>query len=191
MKHSKSIYLSLTLASLCLLGACSHLKAPTTPTERDGAPTNPRNVDDVPNAQPKLEPLSKYGNPASYEVFGKTYHVLKKAPPHGQTQKGLASWYGTKFHGKRTSSGEPYDIYGMTAAHKNLPLPTYVLVKNLNNNKEIIVKVNDRGPFVEDRIIDLSYAAAKKLGVYQQGTAPVSVTIIDPTHPSYLKKDKG
>lgn len=178
------------LINLSFLGGCSHTQAPVlqacTPTEVDGAPLNPLCVKDIPDAIPKLEPLSRYGNPASYEVFGKTYHVLKKTY-HGATEKGLASWYGTKFQGKRTSSGEPYDLYLMTAAHKNLPLPTYVSVKNLKNNKEIIVKVNDRGPFAEGRIIDLSYAAAKKLGIFEIGTAPVSVTVIDPSDPSYLK----
>lgn len=186
------------LVSLHFLGGCSHTQAPVqqgccTPpliqvTELDGAPLNPLCIHNIPDAKPKLEPLSRYGNPATYEVFGKTYHVLKKTQ-HGDTQKGMASWYGTKFHGRRTSSGEPYDLYSMTAAHKNLPLPTYVSVKNLKNNREIIVKVNDRGPFVGDRIIDLSYAAAKKLGVFEHGTAPVSVTVIDPAHPSYLNLD--
>lgn len=167
---------------LLILTACSHLNSP----EKDGPPLNPQNIEHIPNAKPKPELLSRYGNPESYEVFGKTYHVLKKVQ-HGHTQTGMASWYGTKFQGKRTSSGEPYDLYSMTAAHKHLPLPTYVSVKNLQNNREIVVKVNDRGPFVNDRIIDLSYAAAKKLGIFEVGTAPVCVTIIDPAHPDYIK----
>ncbi len=120
---------------------------------------------------PKLEPHSRYGNPDQYHVLGKTYHVLSTSK--GFKQRGLASWYGTKFHNKRTSSGETYDMYEMTAAHKTLPLPTYVKVKNLENNREIIVKVNDRGPFHDGRVIDLSYAAAKTLGVLKNGVAKV------------------
>src|SRR5688572_1509234 len=108
-------------------------------------------------------PRSKYGNPESYEVYGETYHVLPSA--RGYSERGMASWYGEDFHGKRTSSGEPYNMHAMTAAHKTLPLPSYVRVTNLQNRREIIVRVNDRGPFVEDRIIDLSFAAATELGV--------------------------
>lgn len=184
----KKFLLTTVIITLCTLSACSTTHKPAVkPTGIvDGAPFNPKCVDHIPDAQPKPEILSKYGNPRTYEVFGKKYHVLPKTK-HGHTQKGMASWYGTKFQGKRTSSGEPYDLYSMTAAHKNLPLPTYVKVKNLKNNREIVVKVNDRGPFVDDRIIDLSYAAAKKLGIFEFGTAPVSVTVIDPTHPDYLK----
>lgn len=175
---------TITLITLCFLSGCAHhIEKPIV----DGPPLNPKCVDHIPDAQPKSEPLSRYGNPASYEVFGKKYHVLPKTK-HGHTQTGMASWYGSKFHGKRTSSGEPYDLYGMTAAHKHLPLPTYVKVKNLKNDREIVVKVNDRGPFVDDRIIDLSYAAAKKLGIFEFGTAPVSVTVIDPMHPNYIRK---
>jgi len=156
---------------------------------KDGPPLHPKPVDHIPDAQPKAEPLSRYGNPAVYEVFGKKYHVLTKdKAKHGHSQSGLASWYGAKFHGRRTSSGEPYDLYGMTAAHRHLPIPTYVKVKNLKNDKEIVVKINDRGPFVDNRIIDLSYAAAKKLGIFEFGTAPVKITIIDPLHPDYIRK---
>lgn len=144
----------------------------------DYAPSNPENVDHVGDAVPKVEPLSKYGNPESYVVRGKRYYVLKGAK--GFKQRGIASWYGQKFHGRRTSSGEAYDMYKMTAAHKTLPLPTYVRVKNLRNGKTVIVRANDRGPFHEGRIIDLSYAAAKKLGVIAQGTAPVEIQAIDP-----------
>ena len=102
-----------------------------------------------------MEPKSRYGNPESYVVFGKRYYV--KDSSKGYVETGIASWYGTKFHGRRTSSGETYDMYAMTAAHKTLPLPTYVEVTNLNNGRSIIVKVNDRGRFHEIRIIDLSY----------------------------------
>lgn len=124
----------------------------------------------------KVEARSRYGNPDSYHVLGKTYHVLDSANSFKQT--GLASWYGTKFHDKRTSSGEPYNMHALTAAHKTLPLPTYVKVYNQDNGREIVVKVNDRGPFHEGRIIDLSYAAAKALGVVKNGVAHVVVEAV-------------
>lgn len=145
---------------------------------RDSAPSNVRlDASKIRNAVPANEPFSRYGNPESYTVMGKTYRVLKSN--QGFVQKGEASWYGTKFHGKKTSSGEDYDMYAMTAAHKTLPLPTYVEVKHLKNGKKIIVKVNDRGPFHNGRIIDLSYAAATKLGIAGTGTGPVEIRAIN------------
>src|SRR5690606_6096907 len=117
----------------------------------------------------------------SYEVFGKRYYVMKDA--RGYVERGIASWYGEKFHGRRTSSGETYDMYAMTAAHKTLPLPTYVEVTNLQNGRRVVVRVNDRGPFHENRIIDLSYTAAAKLGIIGPGTALVEVRAIDPGAP--------
>lgn len=141
----------------------------------DGPPARPRDVSNVPDAVPRDEPRSRYGNPDSYEVHGRRYQVLESAD--GFVQRGIASWYGKKFHGKRTSSGEPYNMYAMTAAHKTLPLPSYVTVKNLRNGREVTVKVNDRGPFVDNRIIDLSYAAAAKLGMLKTGTAPVEIRL--------------
>ena len=147
--------------------------------ESDGAPLGyGKRWNEIPDAVPKVELRSKYGNPASYEVFGKRYYVLDSS--EGFKQKGDASWYGTKFHGQRASSGETYDMYLMTAAHKTLPLPTYVEVKNLKNGRTAIVKVNDRGPFHDGRIIDLSYAAATKLGVVASGTAPVEIRALTP-----------
>jgi len=125
---------------------------------------------------PSNLPKSKSGNPSSYVVFGRRYYVMDSA--HGFVQRGIASWYGTKFHGRKTSSGEVYNMHAMTAAHKTLPLPTYVRVENLSNGRSAVVKVNDRGPFVGDRIIDLSYAAAQKLGVAGPGTAEVEITVI-------------
>ncbi len=119
---------------------------------------------------------SKSGNPSSYVVFGKRYHVLDSAD--GFVQRGIASWYGTKFHGRKTSSGEVYSMHAMTAAHKTLPLPSYVHVKNLDNGRSTVVRVNDRGPFIQGRIIDLSYAAAKKLGVNGPGTAKVEISVV-------------
>jgi rare lipoprotein A len=123
-------------------------------------------------------PRSKYGNPESYEVNGQTYRVLDTA--RGYRERGLASWYGEDFHGKRTSSGEPYNMHAMTAAHRTLPLPSYVRVTNLQNRREVIVRVNDRGPFHGDRIIDLSFAAATELGIVRDGTAEVEVVAVDP-----------
>jgi rare lipoprotein A len=134
----------------------------------------------VPDAQPAAEPRSRYGNPPTYEVAGQRYHVLKTAT--GYRERGHASWYGSKFHGRRTSSGETYDMFAMTAAHKTLPLPSYVRVTHLGNGRSIVVRVNDRGPFHPDRIIDLSYTAAVKLGFLEQGTALVEVEAITPTH---------
>ena len=121
---------------------------------------------------------SRIGNPDSYEEFGERYKVLQSS--NGFREKGLASWYGIDFHGRDTSSGEVYDMYEMTAAHKTLPLPTYVRVSNLDNGRSSIVKVNDRGPFIEGRIIDLSYAAAYRLGITGPGTANVEITALEP-----------
>lgn len=147
--------------------------------EKDGAPALAKNVS-FKEPVPVNEPLSRYGNPAEYLVDGRKYEVLKSST--GYKTRGIASWYGTKFHNQRTSSGEPYDMYVMTAAHKTLPLPTYVKVRNLSNGREAVVKVNDRGPFHADRVIDLSYAAALKLGVFPKGTAPVEIeTLKGPT----------
>lgn len=146
--------------------------------EQDRAPERPRDVSNIPDAVPKEEPRSRYGNPDSYEVFGKRYHVMRDG--NGYVERGIASWYGTKFHGRRTSSGESYDMYAMTAAHKSLPLPTYVEVINLENRNSVVVKVNDRGPFHDNRIIDMSYAAARKLGMLDKGTALVEVRSINP-----------
>ncbi len=129
------------------------------------------------DAIPRAGPRSRYGNPASYEVFGKRYHTLKSS--QGFRERGIASWYGKKFHGRNTSSGEVYDMYQMTAAHKHLPLPSYVKVTNLENGRSAILKVNDRGPFHENRVIDLSYAAALKLGVAKKGTAFVEISAVN------------
>ncbi len=126
--------------------------------------------------KPQNLPLSRYGNRATYSVEGKDYDVMLSAK--GYKSRGIASWYGTKFHKRLTSSGDPYDMYQLTAAHRTLPLPTYVRVKNLENGRSAIVKVNDRGPFRKDRILDLSYAAAKQLGVFAKGTALVEVEAI-------------
>lgn len=129
-----------------------------------------------PDAVPQAEPRSKYGNGPFYEVNGHRYQVMPSS--HGYQERGVASWYGEKFHGRPTSSQEPYDMHAMTAAHRTLPLPTYVRVRNLANGKSVIVRVNDRGPFVDNRIIDLSYAAATKLDMVRDGTSLVEVTAL-------------
>jgi rare lipoprotein A len=143
----------------------------------DGPSSRSMSPSDVKDAEPRNEPLARYGNHSPYTVLGKTYTVLPSSK--GYHERGLASWYGSKFHGRRTSSGEVYDMHLATAAHKSLPLPTYVEVTNLDNGRKMTVKVNDRGPFHKGRIIDLSYAAAIKLGVDKTGTARVDVRAID------------
>lgn len=148
------------------------------PNQRDGAPDYPIDISTIPDPVPHPEPKSKQGNPASYVVFGKRYYVMDE--PVDYVQRGLASWYGTKFHGQKTSSGETYDMYAMTAAHKTLPLPSYLQVKNLRSGRTIVVRVNDRGPFHDNRIVDLSYSAAKKLDIVRTGTAYVEIRDITP-----------
>jgi rare lipoprotein A len=144
---------------------------------RDSAPSGSVSIPDLPDdAVPRPEPRSRYGNGPVYEVLGQTYRVMDSSS--GYEERGVASWYGKKFHGRLTSNREPYDMYAMTAAHKTLPLPTYVRVRNLRNNRSIVVRVNDRGPFVHNRIIDLSYAAALKLDMVRDGTSMVEVTAI-------------
>lgn len=143
----------------------------------DGAPATGLTAADVHDAVPQNEPRARYGNHSPYQVFGRTYHVLPSGT--GYVERGTASWYGTKFHGRRTSSGEPYDLSLATAAHRTLPLPTYAEVTNLDNGRKVVVKINDRGPFKEGRIIDLSYGAALRLGMTGTGTARVEVRTIE------------
>lgn len=178
-----------------VLASCSSSRAPTgtaaTPAaggslsgpsefdrpHKDGAPWWDVDVSKIQDAIP----MPHYGpvKASPYVVFGKQYYPIADARRYKAT--GPASWYGTKFHGQATANGEAYDLYGMTAAHKTLPLPSYVRVTNLENGKSVILRVNDRGPFYSDRIIDLSFAAAKKLGYAEKGTAQVHVEGIDPT----------
>ncbi len=163
----------LALSAVFLLFSCAD------EVVKDSAPSaSSVDIDSIPDAVPRSEPRSKYGNPNSYEVFGKRYHVMKDSA--GFTQRGIASWYGNKFHGRRTSNGESYDMYAMTAAHKTLPLPSYIEVTNLKNKKHVVVRVNDRGPFHENRILDLSYTAARKLGIVDSGTGLVEIRVIEP-----------
>jgi rare lipoprotein A len=145
--------------------------------KQDLGPKQHLDMSKAPDAVPKVEPPSRGGNKSRYEVWGKSYSVM--ASSLGFKQRGLASWYGQKFHGHLTSNGETYDMYAMSAAHKSLPLPTYARITNLANNKVVIVRVNDRGPFHGDRVIDLSYAAASKLDYRKTGVAQVLVEAID------------
>ncbi len=144
----------------------------------DSAPSRSVDVSRIPDATPKYEERKRAGNKSPYQVFGKTYYVMPEST--GFSQKGVASWYGTKFHGHLTSNGERYDMYEMTAAHKTLPIPSYVRVVNKDNGREVVVRVNDRGPFHGGRIIDLSYAAAIKLGYQNKGTANVEIFALEP-----------
>lgn len=151
------------------------------PTVKDGPPHHFVDVSKIPNVTPRKLPKSRYGNPKTYTINGKHYHVLNTAK--GYDERGIASWYGTKFQGHLTSSREPYNMFAMTGASPVLPIPSFVRVTNLENKKSIIVKINDRGPFAPNRIIDLSYAAAKKLGYALKGTALVEVTALNIARP--------
>jgi len=166
---------------LALLSACGTLSRSGGYFEDDGPETNPpADVANVPDAVPKAEPRSVTGN-KSYVVYGVTYSPLTDSRDY--RERGIASWYGKKFHSKRTSSGEPYDMYAMTAAHKTLPLPSYARVRNLQNGRSVVVRVNDRGPFLHNRLIDLSYAAAARLGILGTGTGVVEVEAVSPEEP--------
>lgn len=149
-----------------------------TGSSSDAAPSRSIDVSRIPDVVPRREEVIRAGNISPYTVLGGTYEIMETS--RGYRETGLASWYGSKFHGRLTSNGEIYDMYQITAAHKTLPIPAYVLVRNLDNNREIIVRVNDRGPFHEDRIIDLSWAAASKLGYADHGVARVEVIALDP-----------
>jgi len=161
--------------------AAAPAPVPSVP-ERSTPPPPPANLQDIPDAIPRAEPRSTRGNPVYYEVFGKRYYILATA--EGYRERGVASWYGPDFHARPTSSGEPYDMYAMTAAHKTLPIPAYARVTNLTNGRSIIVRINDRGPFVANRIIDLSYTAAHKLDMTRAGTAFVEVEVLTPGAPA-------
>jgi len=150
--------------------------------DRDSTPGGPPpDLNRIPEPQPKVEPRSQYGNKSPYTVLGESYRVLPSAS--GYVERGIASWYGNKFHGYTTSTFEKYDMYAYSAAHKTLPLPSYARVTNLENGRSVVVRVNDRGPFVQNRIVDLSYVAAVKIGVWPKGTAMVEVRAIDPARP--------
>ncbi|MFJ4590854.1 hypothetical protein BK674_23940 [Pseudomonas moraviensis] len=192
LPNNKPLKLVAFAALAVLVASCTTSRTPTQKTpstavraqpgldinraHKDGAPWWDVDVSRIPDATPTLHTGPYKANP--YTVLGKTYFPLQESKTY--VASGTASWYGTKFHGQNTANGEVYDLYGMSAAHKTLPLPSYVRVTNLDNHKTVILRVNDRGPFYSDRIIDLSYAAAKKLGYAETGTARVKVEGIDP-----------
>ncbi len=183
MNVRRALAAPLGIAVAAALTACLSTPRQETPvyTVPPESLTPPPIPDSVPDAIPRIEPRARSGNPPFYEVFGKRYYVLSSSV--GYWERGVASWYGPGFHRVRTSTGEPYDMYAMTAAHKTLPLPAYVRVTNLLNGRSVVVRVNDRGPFVGNRIIDLSYTAAAKLDMLRNGTAMVDVRTIDPSAP--------
>jgi rare lipoprotein A len=169
---------------MALIAGCSsapHRRAVAPVTSVPASPTRPPEGQ-VPDAIPRYEPLSRYGNPPFYVVGGRRYAVLPTS--NGYIERGVASWYGTEFHGLKTSTGEPYDMFAMTAAHKTLPLPCYARVTNLSNGNSVVVRINDRGPFVDNRIIDLSYSAARRLDMIRNGTAFVQVEVLTPAAPT-------
>jgi rare lipoprotein A len=170
------------LTGLLLVGGCSL-------SSRDSGPSKPMDFSHLGDAVPKQEKRTRAGNPDTYVVLGKRYYVMKESS--GYVERGTASWYGNKFHGRKTSNGETYNMYAMTAAHKTLPIPTYLQVTNLDNGKSVVVRVNDRGPFHSHRIIDLSYAAASKLGIAQNGTGRVELRAIEPGEPKTVTATAG
>ncbi len=182
---------AVALLLLMPLAGCTHRAAtrPGVPASnvrysqaQDSGPGAAPDISKIPEPTPKSEPLSQYGNKSPYSVLGETYRVLPSAK--GYAERGIASWYGEKFHGHMTSTFEPYDMYSYSGAHKTLPLPCYARVTNLENGNSAVVRINDRGPFKDNRIIDLSFVAAVKLGIWQKGTGLVEVRAIDPDHPN-------
>jgi rare lipoprotein A len=183
-----AIPLAVAIVVTVLLSGCSvtrqrePLPPPPEPTMRPVPPMTshppgvPADVTTIPDAVPKVEPRSRRGNPPFYTVLGRRYVVLDSAD--GYVERGVASWYGPTFHGESTSNGEAYDMYAMSAAHKTLPLPSYARVTNLSNGRSVVVRINDRGPFAKNRLIDVSYTAAAKLGMLRDGTALVEVRVV-------------
>ncbi|MFM1896676.1 MAG: hypothetical protein RLZZ385_1750 [Pseudomonadota bacterium] len=178
----------LPLGLLALLSACASSPSGPAPApasaggrytiQQDRAPSRQVDIADIPEVVPEPIVRTQAGNRSPYSVLGKTYHVM--ATEEGYNERGVASWYGEKFHGHRTSNGEIFDMYQASAAHKSLPIPSFLRVTNLDNNRSLIVRVNDRGPFHGDRLIDLSYGAALKLGFADRGTARVQLEAIMP-----------
>lgn len=174
-----------TLSVAALLAGCATTPRPE-PAPTFKRPPLPPNLAAIPNAAPRFEPRAAHGNPLFYQVNGRRYYVLPTAA--GYVATGVASWYGPTFDGLSTSDGDRYDMYAMTAAHKTLPLPCYARVTNLSNGRSVVVKINDRGPFVANRLIDLSYVAAAKLDMLATGTALVEVRAITPDNPIELTR---
>ncbi|MDC0553184.1 septal ring lytic transglycosylase RlpA family protein [Methylophilaceae bacterium] len=184
-----------TFLIFSFLSGCASLSTDRPdPTSKDGGYYSddgpgkeiPKNLDLIKDAEPKIEKVAKRAN-MPYKVFGEKYVPMREIEPYKEI--GYASWYGKKYHGNKTSVGEVYDMYGMTAAHKTLPIPCYVKVTNLVNNKTVIVRVNDRGPFIKNRLIDLSYAAAYRLDIIEKGSERVLVELIDPSSETVQDKD--
>jgi rare lipoprotein A len=176
VKRARALAAPLGLTAVVGLAGCQTTSS-VAPQSAPPAPVQQA----APEVVPQSEPRSRHGNPPFYVVFGKRYYVLSSSAAY--VERGVASWYGPGFHKERTSTGEAYDMYGMTAAHKTLPLPAYVRVTNLQNGRSVVVRVNDRGPFVGNRIIDLSYTAASRLDMLRNGTAMVEVRALDPSAP--------
>lgn len=184
--------------ALAISGCASNPTTPATPkppvvregpaptAERDRGPSGEVDVSKIADAVPIYEPVRAAGNRSPYTVLGRTYAIDFSESQYRAT--GIASWYGEKFHGRRTSNGEVYDMYSMTAAHKTLPIPSYLRVTNPANGRSVVVRVNDRGPFHDDRVVDLSYAAAKKLGYHTQGTAMVELERVFPARPQAARE---
>ena len=195
MRHRGVLAGALLALALGLAGCASQPGAPadgagSAPAApgplKDGTPAFRADIMSIPDAVPRPEPVTAAGNKSPYEVLGETYRVTPV--PAGHRERGYGSWYGTKFHGQFTSNGEPYDVYSMTAAHKTLPIPSYVRVTNLENGRKIVVRVNDRGPFHDGRVLDLSYAAAYRLGYADKGTALIELEVLDPNAPEWVAK---
>jgi rare lipoprotein A len=177
--HAKFLRVALLALIVAGCGVTPRRAEPPRETKPNAeVPPARRDILSIPDAVPRVEPRSRNGNPPFYTVLGKRYYVLPSAV--GYVERGVASWYGPGFHAVRTSTGEPYDMYGMSAAHKTLPLPAYARVTNLQNGRSVVVRINDRGPFVANRVIDLSYTAAAKLDMLRNGTAMVEVRAISP-----------
>lgn len=177
---------SIGLCAWVLTGCSIANRKPPPPPAPEPVQAAPPNGASIADAIPRREPRSAHGNPPFYKVLGKRYVVLATAD--GYLERGVASWYGPTFHGESTSNGEKYDMYGMTAAHKTLPLPTYARVTNLKNGRTIVVRINDRGPFVANRLIDLSYSAASKLDMLKEGTTLVEVKALTVQDPDELTR---
>jgi rare lipoprotein A len=173
---------ALLLVALLVGCASGPPRGGVTAPDRDGPEANPPpDLARVPDAEPRLEPFRRGGPNKPYDVYGRSYVPLTEDTPYDE--RGLASWYGRKFQGRPTASGEIYNMYAMTAAHPTLPIPSYARIRNPANGREVVVRINDRGPFHENRLIDLSYAAAVRIGIWPKGTGLVEVRSIDPAHP--------
>ena len=167
----------IAVIALALLAACSSTNKGGYYKDDGPGARAPSSLASIPDAQPRAEPLHKFAN-RPYEVFGKKYVPLASLQPF--KQRGIASWYGKRFHGQKTASGETYDMYAMSAAHPVLPIPSYARVTSVKTGRQVVVRINDRGPFHGGRVIDLSYAAAYRLGIIDAGSGEVEIQSIMP-----------